>query len=82
MSRLQKSSTFPWWGTILSAIFAYCLLKYGFPRIPSENESLARLFQMGPMIAPVVTIPLLLLAAKQLYDIPPEQREEENQEED
>ncbi len=71
----------PWWVSIVCAIGTYCSLKYIVPEIQTTNETLSNLFEMGPIAAPVLTIPLLLLAAKQLYDtdLPEENREENDQ---
>lgn len=58
----------PWWFSILLAIATYCTLKYLLPELEPVSEKLRNLFQLGPVAAPVMTIPFLLLAAKQLYD--------------
>lgn len=58
----------PWWVSVLLAILCYCTLKYLVPQLQPASPGLARLFQAAPSFAPIVTIPLLLLAAKQLYD--------------
>lgn len=59
---------FPWWGSILLAVLCYCLLRYVVPEFQPANPLLARLVHAAPFFAPIVAIPLLLLAAKQLYD--------------
>ena len=64
----QSKRRTPWWVSILSAIAIYCTLKYILPGLKPSNQILQDLFQMGPTAAPVMTIPFLLLAAKQLYD--------------
>jgi hypothetical protein len=58
----------PWWGSILVAIVVYCGLKYGIPRLQLVNPILQQLSQAAPSFAPILAIPWLLLAAKQLYD--------------
>ena len=58
----------PWWGSILVAIVVYCGLKYGIPRLQVVNPILQQLSQAAPSFAPILAIPWLLLAAKQLYD--------------
>lgn len=64
----EQTRRMPWWASIICAIVTYCTLKYIVPEIQTGNETLGNLFQMGPVAAPVLTIPFLLLAAKQLYD--------------
>lgn len=79
----KKIRRTPWWVSILWAIGVYCGLKYVLPQLNPENETLRELFAIGPVAAPVLTIPLLLLAAKQLYDVEPDSDEtdvEESQE--
>lgn len=58
----------PWWVSILMAIGSYCCLKYIVPELHLENPTLEKLSKAAPSFAPLVTIPFLLLAAKQLYD--------------
>jgi len=58
----------PWWGSILMATFVYCGLKYGLPAVHLDHPALQHLAQAAPAFAPILTIPWLLLAAKQLYD--------------
>lgn len=58
----------PWWASVLLAVICYCTLKYLVPQLQSTSPALAKLIQAAPSFAPIVTIPLLLLAAKQLYD--------------
>ncbi|WP_458774407.1 hypothetical protein [Desulforhopalus sp. 52FAK] len=65
----QSKRRTPWWVSILCAIATYCTLKYLLPGLNPPNQVLQDLFQMGPTAAPVMTIPFLLLAAKQLYDV-------------
>ncbi len=50
------------------AIVSYCTLKYLVPELHPTNPTLQKLTQAAPTFAPLVTIPFLLLAAKQLYD--------------
>jgi len=70
MSDTAPARRFPWWGTIILAIAAYCSLKYGAPLLTTGKPELDAFLRQTPALAPIVTIPLLLLAAKQLYDIP------------
>jgi hypothetical protein len=64
----------PWWVSILLAVCCYCGLKYAVPLLHPASPFLQKLALAAPSFAPIVTIPLLLLAAKQLYDTndPPE----------
>ncbi|KJS01721.1 MAG: hypothetical protein VR65_08225 [Desulfobulbaceae bacterium BRH_c16a] len=57
-----------WWVSVLLAIVCYSTLKYLVPELHSANPTLGKLIEAAPYFAPIVTIPLLLLAAKQLYD--------------
>jgi len=84
MSGSYKPPLCPWWGTILCGIAAYCFLRYWAPQLATGNVNFDRLLAQGPSLAPIVTIPLLLLAAKQLYDIParPEDMPQEDEEDD
>jgi hypothetical protein len=50
------------------AIVSYCTLKYLIPELHLTNPTLQKLTQAAPTFAPLVAIPFLLLAAKQLYD--------------
>ena len=65
-----KTKSIPWWASVITAIVVYCLLKYILPNLNPADQGLRNIFQFGPTAAPVVTIPFLLLAAKQLYDNP------------
>ncbi|SHO51706.1 hypothetical protein [Desulfopila aestuarii] len=56
---------FPWWGSVLLAILAYCSLKYGVRELLPEEHRLLGLLQL---LAPLAAMALLLLAGKQLYD--------------
>jgi hypothetical protein len=47
---------------------SYCSLKFLVPELHLQNPTLQKLSQAAPSFAPLVTIPFLLLAAKQLYD--------------
>ncbi|MGB3212096.1 MAG: hypothetical protein WBB19_15435 [Desulforhopalus sp.] len=58
----------PWWMSVLLAIVSYCCLKYLVPELQLQHPTLQKLSQAAPTFAPLVTIPFLLLAAKQLYD--------------
>jgi len=79
MSDTAPARRFPWWGTVILAIAAYCSLKYGTPLLTTGKPELDAFLQKTPALAPIVTIPLLLLAAKQLYDIPSASPPEENE---
>jgi hypothetical protein len=59
----------PWWVNVLLAICSYCTLKYVVPEIHLTHPTLQKLAQAAPTFAPLTTIPFLLLAAKQLYDV-------------
>lgn len=59
----------PWWINILLAIGSYCSLKFVVPEIHFTQPALQSLTQAAPAFAPLATIPFLLLAAKQLYDV-------------
>lgn len=66
----------PWWGSILLAIVVYCGLKYGVPELHLSHPALQQLAQAAPSFAPILAIPWLLLAGKQLYDSDmPEEKE-------
>lgn len=58
----------PWWVSVLLAVCCYCGLKYLVPALHPASPFLQKLALAAPSFAPIVTIPLLLLAAKQLYD--------------
>jgi hypothetical protein len=58
----------PWWLSLLAAVLSYVLLKYIAPLLAPDHPFLYRLCSAGPDFAPIVAIPFLLLAAKQLYD--------------
>lgn len=76
-----KTFRFPWWGSVLLAIVCYCTLKYLVPQFQPTHPALAGLVHAAPFFAPIVTIPLLLLAAKQLYDTDKKEDEDPNREE-
>ena len=79
----RSTSRFPWWGSVLLAVFCYCTLRYLIPGLQPTSPSMAKLIQAAPAFAPVVTIPLQLLAAKQLYDTDqPEQPEDKKDDQD
>ena len=65
---LKSAYRVPWWVSVLMAIGSYCCLKYIVPELHLDNPALQKLSQAAPSFAPLVTIPFLLLAAKQLYD--------------
>lgn len=71
----------PWWVSVLLAIVSYCALKYLIPELQPTSPTLKILFQAAPSFAPIVTIPFLLLAAKQLYDTDkPEEKDSDKDE--
>ena len=65
----------PWWGYLLLAIVVYCSLKYGMAGFTPEHALLRQLVEAAPVFAPILTIPLLLYAAKRLYDTDPEEKD-------
>ena len=68
MSDKHLFHRWPWWAYILLAIVVYCSLKYGVARVTTEHALLRQLIEAAPVFAPILTIPLLLYAAKRLYD--------------
>jgi len=77
--KTSQARHIPWWVSITGAIITYCTLKYIVPELATGSQKLNDFFQLGPVAAPVLTIPFLLLAAKQLYDTDlPEEEFEEN----
>ncbi len=60
---------FPWWANIFLAIGSYCSLKFIIPELHFTHPTLQNLAKAAPALAPLATIPFLLLAAKQLYDV-------------
>lgn len=56
------------------AVVCYALLKYFIPTLQSENPKVQGLIEASPTFAPLVAIPFLLLAAKQLYDVAPDHK--------
>jgi len=58
----------PWWFHILLAIISYHCFKYLVPQIQFSSQSLQRLAQAAPGIAPLAAIIFLLLAAAGLYE--------------
>lgn len=64
----KKTASLPWWASILVAIGSYCSLKYVVPQLHFTDPTWQKLSQAAPSFAPLITIPFLLLAAKQLYD--------------
>ncbi|MCP4341674.1 MAG: hypothetical protein GY799_23030 [Desulfobulbaceae bacterium] len=64
----KPATRVPWWVSVLMAIGSYCCLKFIVPGLHLEDPTLQKLSQAAPSFAPLVTIPFLLLAAKQLYD--------------
>jgi hypothetical protein len=63
-----RKKSVPWWLSLLVAVLSYNLLKFVAPLLAPANPLLNRLCAAGPDFAPIVAIPFLLLAAKQLYD--------------
>lgn len=64
----KASRPIPWWINIILAAGGYCSFKYLLPGLQLENPTFQKLTQAAPSFAPLITIPFLLLAAKQLYD--------------
>ncbi|WP_163337238.1 hypothetical protein [Desulfopila sp. IMCC35008] len=56
-----------WWFSVLLSILSYTGLKYGLPLIAGEDVLPEDFLKM---LAPLTAMGFLLLAAKQLYDIP------------
>ena len=79
-SNTSSKKHIPWWVSIVCAVATYCTFKYILPELAPANQKLKELLQLGPVVAPVLTIPFLLLAAKQLYDtdLPKEKAVDEN----
>jgi hypothetical protein len=73
----------PWWVSVLLAICSYCALKYIVPELQPTSPVLQKMIQAAPQFAPLVTIPFLLLEAKQLYDsdLPDKNQQEDINEE-
>lgn len=69
----------PWWLSICLAILSYSGLKYGLPLLAGE-EILPEDFLK--LLAPLVAMGFLLLAAKQLYDIPSADQDLYNQDDE
>ena len=67
-SETSRSPLSKWWVSVLLAIIMYMVLKYLVPGLTPEGSSLYNVGQAAPDFAPLVAIPFLLLAAKQLYD--------------
>lgn len=65
---IASSFRMPWWGSLAIAISSYSLLKYLAPELNPTHPVLQELCKAAPTFAPLITIPFLLLAAKQLYD--------------
>lgn len=72
----ENRKRMPWWVSALLAIAAYVALRHLAPLYQPANPTLAGLLAAGPTIAPLVTMFLLLLAGKQLYDDEPEKKDE------
>ena len=70
----------PWWGSVLVATIVYCGLKYGIPELQTVTPALQPLAKAAPSFAPILAIPWLLLAAKQLYDTDGQSPPQEDQE--
>lgn len=65
----KSTKRIPWWVNVLLAIGSYCTLKYVVPELQLTHPTLQKLAHAAPTFAPLTTIPFLLLAAKQLYDV-------------
>jgi hypothetical protein len=78
----EKSFRLPWWINILLAIGSYCGLKFIVPELHFTHPTLQSLAQAAPAFAPLATIPFLLLAAKQLYDVDNPVKDDEKPEND
>ncbi len=61
---------FPWWLSILSGAALYILCTWLLPNVETRNAGLNRFFAAAPNLAPILSIPFLLLGAKLLYDLP------------
>lgn len=64
----NTSYRMPWWSSLLLAICSYIFFKYAAPTLNLQHPVLQELCKASPTFAPIITIPFLLLAAKQLYD--------------
>lgn len=71
----DENQGLPWWLSVTFGALVYCGLKYLLPAlvpIPTTTTADQNLFThiigLAPSLAPVLTIPFLLLGAKQLYD--------------
>lgn len=60
----------PWWFTVCIGLLVYALSSWLLPMLHSGNKTLDTLFARAPQLAPIIAIALLLLGAKQLYDLP------------
>lgn len=60
---------FPWWLSVVAGLSLYGIFTYLLPRL-EFNGPIGDFCKLAPKIAPLISIPLLLLGAKQLYDIP------------
>ncbi len=72
----KSGSPWPWWLTLMCAAALYTGLKYLLPALELNNPFLREMVELGLLLAPILTILLLLLAAKQLYDIPAAEQED------
>ena len=77
-----KPFRIPWWINILLAIGSYCSLKFVVPELHFTHPALQSLAEAAPAFAPLATIPFLLLAAKQLYDVDNAVKDDEKPEND
>lgn len=64
----EQKHGYPWWLSIIVATVLYCLFRYLLPTLSPTHPALQKFFRLAPDIAPVITIPFLLLGAKQLYE--------------
>ena len=66
------ASHWPWWATICFAAACYGLLRYGSDWLLVQGVIDPQPAAMLQKLSPLVTMALLLLGAKQLYDhVPP-----------
>lgn len=78
--KIKPFPPWPWWVSLVLGSIIYIVCKYVLPTFDNSPEPLRTFSRIGSQIAPVLTIPFLLLAARQLYDnIPP--NEESNPDE-
>lgn len=64
----SRQSFFPWWVSLLLALFCYGCFRYLLPALQQTMGISQTLIEIGQSLAPIITSLFLLLAAKQLYD--------------